>query len=256
MAEYVLSHAGEERERERLELLERFHGPLTAAQLEGVVRPGWRCLEAGAGGGGMTSWLAERVTPGGSVLAVDLETHWLERLRSETVEVRTLDITTEELPHNAFDLVLARMLLLHLRDPPAACRRLLASARKGATIIVHDADFAPVALADASAAEVEGLRTMTDTMTSAGVDLSLGPKLARLIESVGAEVVEVTSSPSPACGGELAAQIVAITIERFRERAESNGTRSTAIDAALGALHDPSRGFTGPTQWIVRARCR
>jgi hypothetical protein len=35
-------------------LLERFHGPLTIAKLNGLLQPGWRCLETGAGGGGMT----------------------------------------------------------------------------------------------------------------------------------------------------------------------------------------------------------
>jgi hypothetical protein len=73
MTDYVLAHAGDQRERERLALLERFHGPLTIAQLKPLVRPGWNCLEAGAGGGGMTGWLAERVAPSGSVLAVEVE---------------------------------------------------------------------------------------------------------------------------------------------------------------------------------------
>jgi SAM-dependent methyltransferase len=254
MTDYVLAHAGDERERERLTLLERFHGPLTVAQLEPLVRPGWSCLEAGAGAGGMTVWLAERVTPGGSVLAVDLETHWLDHLRSAVIDVRTLDITTEKLPSNAFDLVLARMLLLHLPDPAAACRQLLATARSDATVVVQDADFTAVALDDASALEAEGLRTMTDTMRTSGVDLALGPKLPAMLDAAGADVVTVHSSPSPGHGNGLAARIVAITIERFRPRAISNGTKSAAIDAAISALRDPNRSFTGPTQWVVRAR--
>jgi SAM-dependent methyltransferase len=254
MTDYVLAHAGDERERERLTLLERFHGPLTVAQLEPLVRPGWRCLEAGAGGGGMTTWLAERVAPGGSVLAVDLETHWLERLRSAVIDVRALDITTDKLPSDTFDLVLARMLLLHLPDPAEACRQLLATARSDATLVVQDADFTAVALDDASALEAEGLRTMTDMMRASGVDLALGPNLPALLESAGADVVTIDNSPSPGHGNGLAARIVAITIERFRARSISNGTTSAAIDAAISALRDPNRSFTGPTQWIVRAR--
>jgi SAM-dependent methyltransferase len=254
MTDYVLAHAGDERERERLRLLERFHGPLTVAQLDPLVRPGWRCLEAGAGAGGMTVWLAQRVVPGGSVLAVDLETHWLERLRSAVIDVRALDITTEKLPLDAFDLVLARMLLLHLPDPAAACRQLLATARSDATVVVQDADFTAVALDDASALEAAGLRTMTDTMRASGVDLALGPKLPDILEAAGADIVTIDSSASPGHGDGLAARIVAITIERFRPRAISNGTKSAAIDAAISALRDPTRSFTGPTQWIVRAR--
>jgi SAM-dependent methyltransferase len=254
MTDYVLAHAGDQRERERLALLERFHGPLTIAQLEPLVRPGWNCLEVGAGAGGMTCWLAERVAPSGSVLAVDLETHWLERLRSPLIDVHALDVTTDELPSHAFDLVLARMLLLHLPDPSAACRQLLTAARRNATVVVQDADFSAVALDCATALEAEGLRTMTDIMRASGVDLALGPRLAALLEAAGADVVTIQSSPSPGHGNGLAARIVAITIERFRARAISNGTTSAAIDAAISALRDPVRSFTGPTQWIVRAR--
>jgi hypothetical protein len=73
-------------------------------------------------------------------------------------------------------------------------------------------------------------------------------------QAAGADVVTIHSSPSPGLGDGLAARIVALTIERFRARSNSNGTKSAAIDAAISALRDPNRRFTGPTQWIVRAR--
>jgi len=74
-----------------------------------------------------------------------------QRLRSAVIDVRSLDITTDKLLSNTFDLVLARMLLLHLPDPAE---------------VDH-----------ASALEAEGLRTMTDMMQASGVHLALGPKL-------------------------------------------------------------------------------
>ncbi len=130
-------------------LLHEFHGPLTVAQLQAAaVKPGWRCLEVGAGTGTMTSWLAERVAPTGRVLALDLEIHWLDALQSEIVEVRQADITRTELPPHSFDLVLAQMLLLHLPDPGKTCRQLLHATAPGGQLIIHDADFTPVALED------------------------------------------------------------------------------------------------------------
>lgn len=257
VSDYVLAHRGEQIERTRLDLLHRFHGPATVAALEAAsVGPGWRCLEVGAGAGAMTTWLAERVAPGGSVLAADIETHWLEPLRSDVIDVHALDITTDKLPPAAFDLVLARMLLLHLADPAAACRRLLAAARSGATVVLQDADFTALDLQGASALEAEGLRTMTDTMRAAGVDLALGPRLPALLQSAGAEIVAVQTSPSPGRGNGFAARITALTIRRFRERAGAIRTSDAATDAAIRALTDPNRAFTGPTQWIVRARAR
>ena len=44
------------------------------------MRPGWRCLEIGAGRGSMATWLAERVGPAGQVVATDIDTRYLERL--------------------------------------------------------------------------------------------------------------------------------------------------------------------------------
>jgi ubiquinone/menaquinone biosynthesis C-methylase UbiE len=122
-------------------LLDEYHGPLTVALLAAAgVGPGWCCLEVGAGSGAMTSRLAERVAPGGHVLAVDRETHDLEPLTSEIVEVRQGDITTMHLPPASFDLVVAQMLVLHLPDPSGTVRRLLAATGPTGRLIIHDAD--------------------------------------------------------------------------------------------------------------------
>lgn len=254
---YVLAHGGDQAERLRLELLKRFHGPSTIRQLEAAgVSPGWRCLEAGAGTGATTTWLAERISPGGRVLAADLETEWLEPLQSETIEVRQGDVTAMELPPDTFDLVLARMLLLHLPDPAQACRQLVAAAAPGSTVIIQDADFTTVALQDATEAEAEGLEVMTKTMGAGGVHLALGPQLSDLLRAAGADVRDVESEPSPSRGGEPAALITAITLERFRPRAVIAGASSSAIDVAIATLNGSERSFTGPTQWTARCTAR
>ena len=125
MGGYVLATTPDEVERRRMALLFAYHGPLTLTGLEAAgVTSGWRCLEVGAGGGDITRWLANRVAPRGSVVAVDLETRWLEPLTGSSVDIRRGDFTTPELDRHRFDVVVAQMLLLHLPDPAAACRRL------------------------------------------------------------------------------------------------------------------------------------
>ena len=234
-------------------LLHEFHGPLTVAQLEAAaVKPGWRCLEVGAGTGTMTSWLAERVAPTGRVLALDLEIHWLDALQSEIVEVRQADITRTDLPPNSFDLVLAQMLLLHLPDPGKTCGQLLHATAPGGQLIIHDADFTPVALEDASALEAAGIAVMAGTMRASGVQLALGPELETLLRDAGAQIDHVEAEPGTGRAARAAALVTAITLERFRHRAVSGGADSDAIDAAIAALRDPERTFTGPTRWIVR----
>jgi SAM-dependent methyltransferase len=92
VTEYVLATEPDDVERRRMALLFAYHGWLTIEVLEAAgVSRGWRCLEVGAGGGDITRWLAKMVTPGGSVVAVDLETRWIESLTSDVVEVRRGD---------------------------------------------------------------------------------------------------------------------------------------------------------------------
>jgi SAM-dependent methyltransferase len=252
MSDYVLSTEADAIEGRRMALLFAYHGAVTIEVLKAAgISQGWRCLEIGAGGGGITRWLADRVGPGGSVLAVDLETHWLEPLVGEVVEVRRGDFGQLDLSRASFDLVVAQMLLLHLPDPVQACRRFVQLTAPSGQIVIHDTDFTPLALADATADEAAGIAVMPDVMRAAGVDLALGPRLASLLEGAGAIIDEVKTQPGDTPqDGRIAAEITAITIERFRDRTP---VPDEMIDTALAALRDPKRQLTGPTRWVVRA---
>ena len=83
-------------ERERLSAMESLWDPGSEALLAelGVGR-GWRCLEVGAGGGSLVRWLADR---GAHVTAIDIDTRFIEQFASDTIEVRRLDLRTDELP--------------------------------------------------------------------------------------------------------------------------------------------------------------
>jgi SAM-dependent methyltransferase len=253
VTDYVLATEADDVERRRMALLFAYHGGLTLEVLEAAgVRRGWRCLEIGAGGGDISRWLANRVAPGGSVVAVDLETHWLEPLADEVVQVRRGDFGQLDLGQAGFDLVVAQMLLLHLPNPAHACRRFVELTAPGGQIVIHDADFTALALAGASASEAAGLEVMVDVMGAAGVDVELGPKIVDLLRAAGATIEQVEKLPGDTPDdGRIAGEITAITIDRFRDRAQAS---DEAIDAALAALSDPERRLTGPTRWVVRAR--
>ena len=75
---YAYDHAWS-MERVRLAGLEVALDPGTREHLIRLgAGPGVRCLEIGAGGGSVAFWLAERVAPGGTVVATDLDTGFLE----------------------------------------------------------------------------------------------------------------------------------------------------------------------------------
>src|SRR5258708_22948748 len=105
MATYAYDNAWHT-ERRRLALLEAELDPGTIQQLAARgVGPGWHCLEIGAGGGSIASWLTQRVGPTGHVLATDINTRFLDALDLPNLEVRLHNIVTDELPVNSFDLV-------------------------------------------------------------------------------------------------------------------------------------------------------
>ncbi|MBV9281043.1 MAG: class I SAM-dependent methyltransferase [Chloroflexi bacterium] len=114
VAQYAFDQPWEE-ERQRLVLLEEAHDPVTIRQLEAVeVGKGWRCAEVGAGAGSIARWLAERVGATGRVIALDLDTRFLDAASYTNLEVRRQDIVHDPLEEGAYDLIHARYLLMHL----------------------------------------------------------------------------------------------------------------------------------------------
>ena len=68
------------------------------------LAPGWNCLEVGAAVGTMSRWLAEQVGAEGHVLACDIDVRYLADLDLPNVEVRQLDVRSDDLEPDRFDL--------------------------------------------------------------------------------------------------------------------------------------------------------
>ena len=134
-------------ESDRLRLLEAIADPRTFRLLDHLgVAPGWRCAELGAGAGSVAAWLADRVGPSGSVLALDRDTNLLSHLRPRSnVEIRESDLLLEALPSQAYDLVHTRNLLMHIDAADALLPRLVESLRPGGVLLLEEADGYPIA---------------------------------------------------------------------------------------------------------------
>jgi SAM-dependent methyltransferase len=89
------------------------------------VRTGWHCLEVGAGSGSIAKWLADRVGPGGHVLATDIDPSFLRCMKSPNVEVRQHNIAVDALPEATFDLVHSRLVLHHVPQRDEALQRMI-----------------------------------------------------------------------------------------------------------------------------------
>src|SRR5215217_8216005 len=110
---YLLS----ERAGRRLAALASLFDASTFRHLSAVgLAPGWRVWEVGAGGPSVPTWLAGRVGTSGRVLATDIDTRWLDG--TPGVDVLRHDVAAEPPPDGPFDLVPARLVLVHVPDRP------------------------------------------------------------------------------------------------------------------------------------------
>ena len=253
LTEYVLSQQrSPDVERARLKLLEEYHDPLSAGQLNAIgVSEGWRCLDVGAGGGSVTRMLAERVGSTGSVLAVDLDTGLLEGLASNRVEVRRHDLMADQLPQDEFDLVHARLLLMFLSPRLGALERLVAAARPGGWVASLAPDFTTVAVSPTSLAWQRVWSRFLDAAMAGGWDPGYGARLCGDLHAAG--LVDVHADYIARCypGGSLPARLLSLTIERLRDQMVLLGADNDEIDAARLLLEDPANAYRGPTSCVA-----
>jgi ubiquinone/menaquinone biosynthesis C-methylase UbiE len=104
------------------------------------VEEGWSCLEVGGGGGSITSWLCAQVGVTGRVLATGIERRFLQALPFPNLEVWRHDISQEPLPTSEFDLVRARLVLIHPPERESALRRMVTALKLGGWIVIDESD--------------------------------------------------------------------------------------------------------------------
>jgi SAM-dependent methyltransferase len=185
MSNYILNSAWQH-ERERLESIQAVHDPITTRHLEALgVDKGWRCAEIGAGGGSIARWLAQRTGPQGQVLATDIDTRFLQAHTPAHLEVRQHDIVAESLKEASYDLVHARLLLMHLGDPEQALQHMVAALRPGGYLLVEDADFRDYQVSYPPSDLLSRTGTaIVDLFERGGADPSYGLKLFSALSSL------------------------------------------------------------------------
>ena len=212
----------------RIAALSALFDPVTFRHVDalGIAR-GWRCWEVGAGGPSVPRGLAARVGPEGRVLATDIDVVWAQAAAGGPIEVRRHDVAGDAPPDEPFDLVHARLVLVHLPDRARALQAMIGALRPGGCLLVEDADPAlqPLSVIDPASAEDAlanrlraGFRTL---LGERGVDLAFGRKLPRLLRAAGlGEVAADAYFPValPAC-----ATLEIATVKYLREQLIAKG---------------------------------
>src|SRR5689334_16311472 len=112
--------------------LESTFDPTSRAHMSALgVGDGWDCWELGAGAGGLAAWLAQQVAPSGTVLATDLDPSWMAGVNASNLTVKRHDVTADPVPTGRYDLIHARLVLVHLPNRRGVMGALVRALRPG-----------------------------------------------------------------------------------------------------------------------------
>jgi SAM-dependent methyltransferase len=232
-----------EHARQRLGLIEATYDAGSIRRLAALgVGPGWRCLEVGGGGGSITRWLCSRVGRTGRVVAADIETRFLDEIGADNLEVARLDVTTADLPREAFDLIHARAVLAHLPSREAVLGALVASLRPGGWLLLEEPDeYGNTVLGTGT--HGEAFTRINLAMRRAGFDPEWARTLPERFVANGLRDIGVNSELTLAEGGSPEAELIRLTSVQLRPLTLEVGATPELLDEWDGQLRTPGRWF-------------
>lgn len=238
--------------------LARAYDPVTTARLDQAgVGPGWRCLEVGAGGGSVAVWLAERVGPTGSVVATDIKPERIPDVPG--VRIMRHDIVRDPLPESAFDLVHARLVLLHLPERIAVLNRLVRALKPGGVLQLDEFDitYGPGLLMpdpDAQRLYETFLSAKIRLMERAGADVAWGRSVAAAMRDAGLVDIdprprlELWTADSPGV------HLISHHTRHLRDRFIEEGMTDRQLADVRALLADPGFRATSCVFYSVQGR--
>jgi SAM-dependent methyltransferase len=225
------------------------------------IRAGMACLEIGCGGGDLAFDMAREVGASGRVVATDIDQKELDLAKNEAtdlklsnIEFRLADIT-ESGPGPEFDLVHARFLLTHLKDPAAALSRMRRALRRGGVIAVEDIDFRGHFAYPESAALERYVELYSELARRRGRDPIIGPRLPSLLIGAGFENVQMNVVQPAGIDGDVKL-MTPLTMEAIGDALAAEGLATAAEVADLvTALYDYARtpGTIGCVPRVIEA---
>jgi SAM-dependent methyltransferase len=204
---------------------------------------GWRCLELGAGGGSIASWLAERVGPTGHVTATDVNIRHLPD--DQGYAVLQHDLATDPPPEGAWDLIHARLVLVHVKGGREVMRRLAATLAPGGVLAIEEwegtlghhllayPDPEAVALFDSYT------RAVRDILTAGGNDLSWASRVHGAMLADGLVDVDTELHARSWPGGSPGALLNAVNIGQLRAELRAAGFTDEQLHRLRSLMHDP-----------------
>jgi ubiquinone/menaquinone biosynthesis C-methylase UbiE len=247
---YLFDNAAEAETAERFASLDALYNFRTFRFLETAgIGPGWHCLEVGGGSGAVAAWMADRVGPSGYVLVTDIDPRFMEGSayrRPAHMELRRHDIGTDPLPEQAFDLIHARLVLMHVPQRLEALARLVAALKPRGWLVIEDFDgrvidrTIPVPDPAAAALYKRVAGALVALLEERGFEVEWARRLHGRLKAAGLAEVGMEGHLAVWEGGSLGASLDAANFAQVRQEAVAKGLITDAeIDAVLARLNAP-----------------
>ena len=162
------------------------------------------------------------------------------------------DVTRDALPDAAFDLVHARLLVMHLADKAAALRCMIAALKPGGWLIVEDFDSdqpietMPVAFS-----------ALRQAMQARGIDVHWGAAQAEALRALGLADVDAEGAAMHWRAGTPAAVLMDANYRALREDVLRSGLVSAQeLDEELARVNGSAFRMRSPIMWTTWGRRR
>ncbi|QVQ50748.1 methyltransferase domain-containing protein [Spiractinospora alimapuensis] len=234
-----------------LSLLRHLFDPMSIDILHAAgVNAGARCLDLGTGAGSIARWMAERSSDG-TVIALDKDT---EQISDDTgIEVLRHDITQGLPVDGPFDVIHARLFLMHFPNRAEIVSQLVERLAPGGWLVVGDfhGSELPV-LSVPSPGDAEFFRRMValghDVVSDAfGVSWDWAGEAPRHLMDAGLENVRATESRSTMTGGDPRSALALCLNRQVQPLMERAGATADEIARFHRLLVDP-----GMSAWFYR----
>jgi SAM-dependent methyltransferase len=255
---YVLDNAAPQTPKRFSALADLYDGT-TTRHLERIgVDSGWACWEIGAGPGSIAQWLASRVGPTGSVLATDIDIRFLKPDPASGLTVRRHDIVLDPLPDTHFDLIHARLVLVHLPEREKVLDRMIAALKPGGWLLTEEFDSALALAAPEHYPREVALKSalsFREIMMARGVDAGFGRALAGHLHSRGMEDISAEGRLLMYRGGSPGTRLMKANLEQLREDILASGAVTPLeFEQDLARLEQADFMTPSPVMWSVAGR--
>jgi ubiquinone/menaquinone biosynthesis C-methylase UbiE len=222
------------------------------------VGPGWNCLEVGGGGGSIAAWLAARVGPTGHVLVTDLDPRFLDASKFSNLEVRRHNIVTDTLPDAAFDLIDARLVLVHIPEREEVLARLVEALKPGGWIVEEEFDSQSLPcdpLLMSGEVHLKTQMALFRLLDERGIERRWGRLVYGRMRALGLIDVRAEARLSMWHGGSAGASLTRVNFEQLRDTLVASGyVTEEELEEDIERLDDPKFMTPSPIMWTTWGR--